>query len=1627
MINYQFTTQAFVVGQKGGGKYDVQAIYGVQPLLTEYKEIETTLVNTESLVKSAKAAVDERMEEITAMQEVLESLIATRVSAQQADKVNEALAERDKANSDMNYSQGRVDRLQESFDTLQEQIDPLEEQISHLEELLEGYAGNEELIEQTQTQIDELQAEVDELQEDQDKVDKKLKLAQEELEFYTRLFNEKDEAYNEIMALGNEEEFNASVKRISTFIAFAEEELREIRREYNRLLLKKSGLETRKNYIYTNWMSNRIEDVICIKGQNLPINALVELITVQGYASDVASQIEEQHKLINETQLSIAQSSDSIVKLYAQIAPLKNKLNTLSGKLSSVNSAWNFWKRQLKIASERVENLEQSVDENNQEIDKLQADLGEAQAVLTDLLDAEYQDEEAIEAQEDVIAELNDNLIDLQEHQKHLTGELQAATMDVSDKSERVESSASEKSDLEDSIESVRGEIDELVEKQEEWQEKIEAAETLIQNAITTISGLKNKDKYFISTDASEYVESVETVSGRFYSKPDTAGNLSLQLYSTVEQTAIMKRALSLSPAQLFFNYAILPGWQKFLPTYRTGTINFVYRNDNQELCCDVTLEPRFSECQNLDINKTTELTKTPFDSSMLVERLISGIGGYYFPVQWDDTNFGAKTKRFYLPKQVAYNRKNDPSNFLGKRCLVVFKEQDWEQPVVIWVDGLLESEYLCLGVYLDKYLTYSPTKQTFRRFQHIHKRVIHLTEDGIINGNYPLGDYTKVPLREIGVSATNIAFTFLLLDEPKNLEPDNIPTYINSDGLTLKEIFDLGGPWKVNFYGCPLIAKNGNLVVCSYKLKRFYPLGDAWDDYELRPSSLQGHSLYQILPCLEECTGYSPIYDFNYASVDQYIDDGGDTILGRLLCSTKQEILNIRFPPRLPMFTEYWFEDVLRKRLIYTNQGVSVETESTPSEHQFCLQVFAKAIQNNEVYGAGILYNSVLPKPDPNSKKSPITLKKEKKKILAETFSIVKPIAVLEVKQETFGLVLVPKKLEEEEEEEEEEKEDDRQILKEDMEGGLPILGESVGWVADKDAEPKDKSEEPKDFEIPREAKDREVQGYGLVVKSQEHETGAMGYGLGCHSEDSVMGGLAMGMTTTSSNLPVIQFGAAHCPNTTGKTQTVALCLGLGGCVHDGEVIGIGLGGQSYANYPALTDSFIRLKSLAHTGATPIDGILNIQLRHGSDSIQGVLPASKATASDNEFLGELFTHLTSPSEVVKSFLLNQVSVPDEEDTGLRMITSLWTTEHGFVAEIESLLYSQRQKRVVATNTTALSFSLGQVSVDSQVTGFGKALNPRPQALAVSLRGMGSVAQHSKDVWVPKLVTVVTLSRSQSIGKLITSSGLNLVKIHPMPPKLSRIVASFEPREIPKFFTLRLLNLPTEVLFKEKSLGKSEVERGSKARVIDGVPCKIFGRGELVIKDRTPWGKGISVKLPNGMIPLEFFAVKTKVTLVENIPAAILFSNVVTKVMKLDESFLKARGWAQGADVVSFPHRALTYNASFQKIYPATKIFARGNPAWLGGNSFFSLAKSGANSREPVGLESYGLSTLCYRIYDTFNCFDYGTKEDGSTTEVAITGGTRQFILTDVEIYSIPINYDDPEEIVYEEPEEEEE
>lgn len=126
--------------------------------------------------------------------------------------------------------------------------------------------------------------------------------------------------------------------------------------------------------------------------------------------------------------------------------------------------------------------------------------------------------------------------------------------------------------------------------------------------------------------------------------------------YPSLETAGYLRSRALMSPWQAFFNAAVLPGWQKFKPTYRFGTITALDEDANT---ATVELAVARSSAQQLPVNKSNTLTNIP----------------------------------------VVYMDCNAAAFDVGDRAVVEFQGQDWSAPRVIgFVDNPRGCGWPCVG-----------------------------------------------------------------------------------------------------------------------------------------------------------------------------------------------------------------------------------------------------------------------------------------------------------------------------------------------------------------------------------------------------------------------------------------------------------------------------------------------------------------------------------------------------------------------------------------------------------------------------------------------------------------------------------------------------------------------------------------------------------------------------------------------------------------------------------------------------------------------------------------------------------------------------------------------------------------
>ena len=136
-------------------------------------------------------------------------------------------------------------------------------------------------------------------------------------------------------------------------------------------------------------------------------------------------------------------------------------------------------------------------------------------------------------------------------------------------------------------------------------------------------------------------------------------------VYDT-ERDGQLQPAVGGTPASVFYNLAMLPGWQKWKPTYRYGTISNI---DTDADTCDVQLYADKSSQQGLAVNQESKLAGIP------IEYMSCNAGAFedgdsvlvkFEGQEWSgakvigfvDKPKACKTERVWVRMQVGLNRK---------------------------------------------------------------------------------------------------------------------------------------------------------------------------------------------------------------------------------------------------------------------------------------------------------------------------------------------------------------------------------------------------------------------------------------------------------------------------------------------------------------------------------------------------------------------------------------------------------------------------------------------------------------------------------------------------------------------------------------------------------------------------------------------------------------------------------------------------------------------------------------------------------------------------------------------------------------------------------------------------------
>ena len=112
-----------------------------------------------------------------------------------------------------------------------------------------------------------------------------------------------------------------------------------------------------------------------------------------------------------------------------------------------------------------------------------------------------------------------------------------------------------------------------------------------------------------LTTDLSGVVGTLE-IPGERGTVQVRPGYMGAATYSATRDGQLQE-AIASTPAGVFYNWALLPGWQKWKPTVRWGVLSDL---DIDHHTCTVTLDAAVSSAQGLDINQSTVLSSVPIE-----------------------------------------------------------------------------------------------------------------------------------------------------------------------------------------------------------------------------------------------------------------------------------------------------------------------------------------------------------------------------------------------------------------------------------------------------------------------------------------------------------------------------------------------------------------------------------------------------------------------------------------------------------------------------------------------------------------------------------------------------------------------------------------------------------------------------------------------------------------------------------------------------------------------------------------------------------------------------------------------------------------------------------------------------
>jgi septal ring factor EnvC (AmiA/AmiB activator) len=386
-------------------------------------------------------------------------------------------------------------------------------------------------------------------------------------------------------------------------------------------------------------------DVYCVSGV-VPnaVNRTVGTIEIQGYTLEDINNISGIQSDIDSILRQIAQANDDRGNLNQEIYTLSLKLAKYAGAAEYYSNLITFyrstdtWQDLSRVAELENELVlkEREKSDKQQEISGLKGQKEEKDFELYLLLSEGDINTDEIQSLRNEISSLEDQIEDRQGELYNINDRINDINLEINFYRNQLDWA-----DKEEIANIVKG-----------FESKLQFAASERDNAarnLDGVSGTRLTIDYRISQLESDFIlkcrEKKNKLTPNIYIQPSH-----VSAYNA-DRDGRLVSAISMSILGVFYALAILPGWEKWKPTYRRGTITALVDNK-----CNISLEERFSRAQKLNINQSSKLEAVEFD---------------------------------YPPCQILAFKVND-------FVVVKFKDQDWTKPQVIGFAGKARS---CLSL----------------------------------------------------------------------------------------------------------------------------------------------------------------------------------------------------------------------------------------------------------------------------------------------------------------------------------------------------------------------------------------------------------------------------------------------------------------------------------------------------------------------------------------------------------------------------------------------------------------------------------------------------------------------------------------------------------------------------------------------------------------------------------------------------------------------------------------------------------------------------------------------------------------------------------------------------------------